>query len=43
LKRYEEAEAVKNDCDAKEADERRSMETQIDEIIEKGEERLRAK
>lgn len=27
LKRYEDAEAVKNDCDAKEAEERRTMET----------------
>ena len=27
LKRYEEAEALKNDCDAKEGEERKEMET----------------
>lgn len=33
LKRYEEAESLKNDCDIKESEERKVMETQIDEII----------
>ncbi len=43
LKRYEEAEGLKNECDGREAEERRAMETQIDEVITKSEERLRAK
>ena len=43
LKRYEDAEQLKNECEAKEVEERRAMETQIDEILEKAEERLRVK
>lgn len=35
LKRYEEAEALNQQCDQREEEEKLAMETQIDEIIEK--------
>lgn len=43
LKRYEDAEQTKHDCEQKEQEERRAMESQIDDILEKAEERLRQK
>lgn len=43
LKRYEEAEELNNDCDAKEEDEKGEMENQIEDQLSKTEERMRAK
>ena len=43
LKRYEEAEILKIQCDQREEEEKAVIEAQIEEIIVKQEERLRAK
>jgi hypothetical protein len=43
LKRYEEAENLKNDCDMKEEDERSLMDGEIEDILAKQEERMRNK
>ena len=43
LKQYEGAEQLKNDCDERERVEKEEMEQQIEDIISKTEERLRAK
>ena len=43
LKQYEAAEQLKNECDERERLEKEEMEKQIEDIISKQEERLRAK